>query len=52
MQRCARFEFKRLENEIDRRAQVEIVIRGPREGFTESLMTNLAMLRRKLKTGN
>lgn len=28
----------------------EKTLRGPREGFTESLMVNLAMIRRKLKT--
>lgn len=28
----------------------EAVIRGPKEGFTENLRTNMAMLRRKLKT--
>jgi spore germination protein KA len=28
----------------------EKVLRGPREGFTESLVTNLSMIRRKLKT--
>lgn len=31
--------------------QSETVVRGPREGFTESLRTNTALLRRKLKTG-
>ncbi|MDR3148734.1 MAG: spore germination protein [Oscillospiraceae bacterium] len=30
--------------------QTETVLRGPREGFTESLRTNTALLRRKLKT--
>ncbi|WP_426449835.1 spore germination protein [Paenibacillus sp. S-38] len=30
--------------------ETESVIRGPREGFTEALRTNTAMLRRKLKT--
>jgi len=30
----------------------ERVIRGPREGFTESLMMNLSMVRRKLATNN
>ncbi len=30
--------------------QVEPVIRGPREGFTESLRTNTSMVRRRLKT--
>lgn len=30
----------------------EGVVRGPREGFTESLRTNTAMLRRKIKTPN
>ena len=28
----------------------EVVIRGPREGFTETLRTNTSMIRRKLKT--
>jgi spore germination protein KA len=28
----------------------EKVLRGPREGFTESIITNLSMIRRKLKT--
>ncbi len=30
----------------------EAVIRGPREGFTESIRTNTALIRRKLKTPN
>ncbi|MCZ8524027.1 MULTISPECIES: spore germination protein [Paenibacillus] len=30
--------------------ETESVIRGPREGFTESLRTNTSMIRRKLKT--
>ncbi|HOJ11413.1 MAG TPA: spore germination protein [Clostridiales bacterium] len=30
--------------------ETERVLRGPREGFTESLMINLTMIRRKLKT--
>ena len=30
--------------------QVEMVLRGPREGFNESIMANLAMLHRKLRT--
>jgi spore germination protein KA len=29
---------------------VERVLRGPREGFTESIMENLALIRRKLRT--
>lgn len=32
--------------------QVEPVIRGPREGFTENLGTNTSMIRRRLKTSN
>lgn len=31
---------------------VERVLRGPREGFTESLMINLSLIRRKVKTNN
>lgn len=30
----------------------ENVIRGPKEGFTESILTNTALIRRKLKTPN
>lgn len=32
--------------------QVETVIRGPREGFTESLSTNITLLRKKIKSAN
>lgn len=32
--------------------QTETVVRGPREGFTENLRTNTAMLRRKIKSKN
>lgn len=32
--------------------EVEKVIRGPREGFNESIITNLSLLRRKLKTND
>lgn len=31
--------------------QSETVVRGPREGFTENLRTNTAMIRRKIKDG-
>lgn len=31
-------------------AKTEAVVRGPREGFTETLRTNTAMLRRKIKS--
>ncbi len=31
--------------------QSETVVRGPREGFTENLRTNTALLRRKIKSG-
>lgn len=30
--------------------QVEMILRGPREGFNESIMANLTMLRRRLRT--
>ncbi len=30
--------------------EIEKTIRGPREGFTESLLTNLSLIRRKLET--
>lgn len=32
--------------------QAETVVRGPREGFTENLRTNTALIRRKLKSEN
>jgi len=32
--------------------QAEKNVRGPREGFTESIMVNLSMIRRKLRTHN
>lgn len=32
--------------------QVETVIRGPREGFTESIATNIALIRKKIKSAN
>jgi spore germination protein KA len=32
--------------------QTETVVRGPREGFTETLRVNTALIRRKLKTHN
>ncbi|MBB6282438.1 spore germination protein [Geobacillus subterraneus] len=32
--------------------QTQIAIRGPREGFTESLRTNTAMIRRRIKNPN
>jgi len=31
--------------------QSEMVVRGPREGFTENLRTNTALIRRKIKSG-
>lgn len=32
--------------------QSEKVLRGPREGFTESIMTNISMIRRKIQNSN
>lgn len=32
--------------------ETERVLRGPREGFTESLLTNISLVRRKLKTND
>lgn len=32
--------------------KTESVVRGPREGFTESLLTNITLLRRKIKNAN
>lgn len=33
-------------------SSTEVVIRGPKEGFTESLSTNLSMIRRRIKSPN
>lgn len=32
--------------------QTETIVRGPREGFTESLVVNLSLIRRKIKSTN
>ncbi|MDR3587102.1 MAG: spore germination protein [Desulfosporosinus sp.] len=41
---------KGFEGRIVSESVTEGVVRGPREGFTESLRTNTALLRRKIKT--
>jgi spore germination protein KA len=33
-------------------AKTEAVVRGPREGFTENIQTNMVLLRRRIKTPN
>lgn len=43
---------KGLEGRPVSESVTEGVVRGPREGFTESLRTNTALLRRKIKTPN
>jgi len=43
---------KGFEGRIVTESVTEGVVRGPREGFTESLRTNTALLRRKIKTSN
>lgn len=32
--------------------QSEVVVKGPREGFTENIRTNTALIRRKIRNGN
>lgn len=41
-----------LQNRAIEEPQTEKVLRGPREGFTESLMINLSLVRKKLKTAD
>ncbi len=43
----AGFKTRNIEEPI-----VESVIRGPREGFTESMVVNLSLIRRKIKSTN
>lgn len=44
---CKCFQTRSIEE-----PEIEKAIRGPREGFNESLTTNLTLIRRKLKTQN
>lgn len=43
-------DFKQWDKRSVETPDIETVIRGPREGFTESIRTNTALLRRKLRT--
>mgnify|MGYP002277033568 CR=1 FL=1 len=43
-------EFRKFEMRAVEEPNAEAVIRGPKEGFTECLRTNTALIRRKLKT--
>lgn len=45
-------EFKQWDRRGVTEPDAETVTRGPKEGFTESIVTNTIMLRRKLKTSN
>lgn len=50
--RALQIGTKGFEGRIVSESVTEGVVRGPREGFTESLRTNTALLRRKIKTPN
>jgi len=43
-------EFKGYDKRQVSQPEAEAVIRGPKEGFTESIQTNTALIRRKIKT--
>jgi spore germination protein KA len=43
-------EFKQWDKRQVDEPSAEVVIRGPREGFTENIRTNTSLLRRKIKT--
>lgn len=45
-------DFKNWDRRSVAIPEAENVNRGPKEGFTENLLTNLSMIRRKLKTPN
>ncbi|WP_449537500.1 spore germination protein [Ferdinandcohnia sp. Marseille-Q9671] len=47
-----RFAVKNIEKRSISQPETEQVILGPREGFIESLQTNLALLRNRLKTAD
>jgi len=50
MRGCLQIDVSGLETRSIEEPASEPVIRGPRDGFTESLRTNKTLLRRKLKT--
>ena len=43
-------EFRKFEMRSVEEPNAEAVIRGPKEGFTESIRTNTSLIRRKIKT--
>ncbi|MFK7691776.1 spore germination protein [Paenibacillus sp. HJGM_3] len=49
---CFRISMKGWESRSVTEPSTESVVRGPREGFTENLTTNTAMIRRKIKDPN
>ncbi|MBG9564502.1 spore germination protein [Brevibacillus agri] len=49
-QRALSFGLARWEKRQIEEPMAEVVVRGPREGFTESLQVNTALLRRLIKT--
>ncbi|MFA5527036.1 MAG: spore germination protein [Peptostreptococcales bacterium] len=48
--KALQFDTKGFESRGVTEPQTEAVVRGPREGFTETLRVNTALLRRKIKT--
>ena len=48
---CLLFDTKNFPARSVSEPEGEKILSGPREGFTEVMMTNLAMVRRKLRTG-
>ncbi len=44
--------LKKWEKRAVDEPQTELVVRGPREGFTEDLRTNTSLIRRRIKTAN
>lgn len=43
-------DLKKFDKRAVEEPQIESVIRGPREGFTENLSTNIILIRRRLRT--
>ncbi|WP_278382099.1 spore germination protein, partial [Clostridium tyrobutyricum] len=44
--------LKNLPNRSISEPPTEVSTRGPREGFTESIMTNIALIRKKIRNCN
>ncbi|WP_010234556.1 spore germination protein [Clostridium arbusti] len=50
IQQAISIDVKKFDKRNVEEPQVESVVRGPREGFTENLRTNIILVRRRLKT--